>query len=279
MSALATEPRFEHVAELCGDVRCELVRGRSALTVVANRPPLKLLTPRSSGVARRVVLSSYGGGLVAGDRVPVRVAVDDGAACILSTQSSSKVYRSDGRRCHQSLQATVGDDAMLAVLPDPISCYAGASYTQSQVFELSPTGNLVWLDWLTSGRWARQERWAFDHVASRTDIRVDGRMRLRETIDLSGDVGSAFRMGGFDCYAVLAIVGPRFSALAEHAVQTVDAAPLAPGFDLLAFASHIDGGAVIRIVGPRAQVVQERLREMPRPLSELLQDDPWARKW
>jgi hypothetical protein len=86
-------------------------------------------------------------------------------------------------------------------------------------------------------------------------------------------------MGRFDCYAVLAIIGPKLAALAEHAVRTVNASPLAQQFDLLASASQVEGGAVIRIIGPRAQVVQERLRELLKPLNELLQDDPWARKW
>lgn len=276
---LAAGPISGAETVLCGDVRCELVRGASALTRVECRSPLKLLTPRTSGIARRVVLSSYGGGLVAGDRVSVNVEVDAGAACMFSTQSASKVYRSDGRSSGQSLAASVGEDGLLVVLPDPLCCYAGASFAQSQTFDLAKSANLVWLDWMTSGRWARDERWQFSDLTSRTDITVDGRLRLRETIQLTGDIGSAFRMGRFDCYAVLAIIGPKLDRVVEHAAGAVNASPLAPAFNLLASVAHIDGGAVIRIVGPRAQIVQEHLRELLLPLNDLLQDDPWARKW
>lgn len=264
---------------LCGDIRCEVVRGSSVLTHVACRSPLKLLTPRTRGRARRVVLSSFGGGLVAGDQVPVRVEVGPGAACVLSTQSSSKVYRSDGRPTGQSLEVTVADDGLLVVLPDPLCCYAGAAYAQAQSFDLTGRANLVWLDWITSGRWARSERWAFTHLSSRTDLHIDGRLALRETIELASDAGVAFCMGRFDCYAVLTIAGPMLEGLADHAASLVQGWPLAPEMDVLAAGSRIEGGVVIRIMGPRAEIVQDRLRELLRPLGELLGDDPWARKW
>ena len=65
----------------------------------------------------------FGGGLVGGDDIQLRADVTAGARALLTTQASTKVYRSE-RRSRQSLTATVGANALLAVVPDPIVCFA-----------------------------------------------------------------------------------------------------------------------------------------------------------
>src|SRR5262245_13535398 len=68
--------------------------------------PLKLLMPRNHGHAAWVYTSTYGGGLVDGDDIALRVDVDAGATLFLSTQASTKVYRSP-RGTRTSLSARV----------------------------------------------------------------------------------------------------------------------------------------------------------------------------
>lgn len=265
----------------CGDIDCRLVGNRSTLVRCYSRAPLKLLTPSPIGDAAHVVMSSFGGGLVSGDDVPISVSIDRGASCVLSTQSAGKAYRSDGRPTSQSLVATVADDAFLAVLPDPLCCFAGARFVQRQSFDLEATANLVWLDAITSGRWARGERWQFDSLDARCDVRVGGRLVLREAMRLDGDLTSPFRVGAFDTYAVLAIVGPRVAAVAEFARQrvaelTVDRHHTMP----LASCSKLDEhGVILRVLGAAAQSVQQFLRPIVAQLADVIGADPWARKW
>ena len=66
----------------------------SLVTRAYAESPLKWLTPRAGGDAAWVFASSYGGGLVGGDRLAIDVRVDAGAGALLSTQASTKVYRS-----------------------------------------------------------------------------------------------------------------------------------------------------------------------------------------
>eukprot|EP00959_Pyramimonas_sp_CCMP1952_P170881 3570832-Pyramimonas_sp.AAC.1 len=67
---------------------CEAVRARGAY-------PLKLLIPRGAafGPACWAYVVTYGGGLCGGDRAGLRVDVRHGAACVLATQASTKVYK------------------------------------------------------------------------------------------------------------------------------------------------------------------------------------------
>src|SRR5260370_8394377 len=56
--------------------------------------PLKLLNPQNHSAAAWVYLASYGGGLVGGDALRIDIDVERGAAAVISTQPSTKVYPS-----------------------------------------------------------------------------------------------------------------------------------------------------------------------------------------
>ena len=267
---------------LHGDVVCERVGSRSVLTRVRSTNPLKLLTPRTNGDAAQVVLSSYGGGLLGGDHVEVRLDVRPGATLAVTTQSAGKVYRTEDRPAEQVISATVADGATLAVLPDPLCAFADARFRQQQTFDLAADANLIWLDWITSGRHGRGERWRMRDVESRATVRVAGRAVLRETLALDGGhdaIASPLRLGRFNAYAVLAFVGPRLAAMAERAQAVLDALPLDAQPVLLAAASVMTGGRVIRVLGPDAQTVGRLLVELLSPLADVIGHDPWARKW
>ena len=97
------------------------VRGRTRLVACKNIQPLKMLQPGSPGHACHVVLSSYGGGLVAGDVIRLRVAARAGARLFLSTQASTRVFRSiDGAVAEQHTVGELAENALAVVFPDPV---------------------------------------------------------------------------------------------------------------------------------------------------------------
>ena len=136
----------------------QMVFGESAVTSSFATSPMKLLTPRSRGQSVWACTSSFGGGMVAGDRTRLEVTVDAGARCFLSTQASTKIYRNPAQLpCSHELTATVGDDALLILAPDPVQCFAESRYDQRQSFKLSASANLALVDWMSAGRTARGE--------------------------------------------------------------------------------------------------------------------------
>jgi len=122
--------------------------------------------------AAHCAIGGYGGGLLGGDVVELEVEVEAGAALLLTTQASTKVYRTkrDGIAATQSLNATVDDGGLLVLAPDPVVPYESAAYEQRQRFMLSPAASLVAVDWVGAGRVSRGERWAFSHFASRNEV-------------------------------------------------------------------------------------------------------------
>lgn len=67
-------------------------------------------------------------------------------------------------------QAKVGSNALLAIIPDPVTCFSTARYAQKQVFKVHYDSNLVIVDWVTSGRHESGEEWDFDLYKSTNHI-------------------------------------------------------------------------------------------------------------
>lgn len=153
------------------------VRGRSVLTRSRSMQPLKLLNPRTGGGSCHVVLSSYGGGLLAGDVVRLRLVVRPEARLLLGTQTNTRVYRSaSGATAEQHLDASLEAGALAAVLPDPLVLQATARFRQRQHWHLRPEAVLLLADWLHSGRMDSGERFEFTAYESEVRISVDGRL-------------------------------------------------------------------------------------------------------
>src|SRR5436853_599048 len=89
--------------------------------------PLRLLTPQNHGHAAWAYTSSLGGGFVDGDEVRLDVRVRPGAAALLATQGATRVYRSP-RGCSSETRAEVEGGWLLALIPDPTVCFAGARF-------------------------------------------------------------------------------------------------------------------------------------------------------
>lgn len=256
----------------------------STVTRAYAESPLKWLTPGNRGGAAWLFAASYGGGLVGGDHLAIDVAVEAGASALLSTQASTKVYRSAaGASTH--LTARVDAGALLVSLPDPVVCFASSDYRQTQTFTLDPSAGLVALDWMTSGRRGSGERWAFDAYASTTALHAGGRLVLHDAVRLSaGDGALAPRAGRIDVLATVVVAGARLATDAADAIATVAAMPVQRRGAVLVSAAPLPGpasvpGCVVRVAGAQLEDVRGVLRGLLDFVPELLGDDPWARKW
>jgi urease accessory protein len=259
------------------------VEGRSVVTRAAATNPLKLLVPRLRGPAAWAYTSTFGGGLVSGDAIDLKVRVGPGATCAIGTQASTKVYRSlTALPSRQSLHATVDEDATLLVLPDPLTCFAAARYEQSMQFSCSPDATLVLVDWLTSGRRARGECWALARYRSRIDVAVGGNPVLADALLLDpadGPLGGPYRLGRFHCLALVVLLGKRADAAAASIERTINNQPIKRDSHLIEAASPLRGGVMLRVLGTSTELIARSLKHRLGFARELTGEDPWQRKW
>lgn len=278
-------PRDERTSTASGQaaLAVSLVHGFSTATTAWARTPLKLLTPCARGESVWAYTSSFGGGMVAGDRTRLDVSVEAGARCFLGTQASTKIYRNPARLpCSHELNAQVGEDALLILAPDPVQCFAESTYEQRQRFDLHATANLLLIDWLSAGRTARGERWSFQRYFSRNEVVRDGQPLLVDAMLLDaadGALDGKFRGGRFNCFATVALLGPMFAAHAKEILECVATQPVTLRADLVCAASPLREGVLLRFAGISVEEVGRAIHARIGFVRDLLKDDPWARKW
>lgn len=260
-----------------------LVAGLSAVTSAFAASPMKLLTPVARGPSVWACTSSFGGGLVAGDQTRLELRVGENTRCFLGTQASTKIYRNAGlRACSHVTQATLEENSRLVFAPDPVQPFTDSSYAQRQEFRLAAGAGLALVDWFSSGRVARGERWAFNRFQSRNEVFLSGERIFLDAISLDaadGLLASPQVTGRFNCFALLLLLGEPMRQAAAQLLAEGATRPVSRGAKFLASASPLPHGAVLRLAGEELEAVG---RELHRQLSftcDFLGDDPWARKW
>ncbi|KAK4679330.1 hypothetical protein QC764_203230 [Podospora pseudoanserina] len=169
-----------------------LPEGISGLETFTYQYPLKLISPSrpSEDESVLVFLLSYGGGLVAGDKVNLKVDVRAKAKLTIVTQGHTKVFTSTSPDIvtRQDMHAHIASEGALCLLPDPVQPFAGSVYEQTQIFRLEEDASICLLDWVTRGRTARGENWSFVRWVGRNEIwtipaaQEDGKTDSRERL-------------------------------------------------------------------------------------------------
>ncbi|KAI8591582.1 UreD-domain-containing protein [Geranomyces variabilis] len=265
-----------------GHISCVFRNPRTILTQLAFAYPLRLLAPRAHSRSAAAYALTFGGGLLSGDRITLNVSLAPHTSLALLTQGSTKVFprKTAGETgvSAQTLVATVAASALLALLPDPTTLFAGAAYVQNQTVRCDSGASLCLLDWYTAGRASRGERWEFESYETVNEVWVDSVCVVRDAWLLEDDRRKrtyAERMGAYECFANVILLGPRL----ERAAQSVAAASTttstaknvpasaspAAAKDLIWSASPIpncEGGIVVRAASLDTQAMRRFLAEV-----------------
>lgn len=261
-----------------GRLAVRLVDGASAVTTAVATDPLKLLVSTPRGPCAWAFTTTYGGGLLAGDRVALEVAVEAGARLYLGTQASTKIYRSEGAEARQQLTVHVAAGAMLVALPDPVTPFAAARFTQTQRIACAADADLVWLDGVTCGRAARDERWDFTSYVSTLHVDVAGRPVVRDALRLTAGIRPVrARLADSAALITLVIGGPGFSGLCAQVLAAVAAQPLERQPRLTASALGT-WGVLLRGAAVEREALDRTVRSLLQGVCPRLGDDPWQRR-
>jgi urease accessory protein len=193
------------------------VRGQSRLVASRSLQPLKIINPAApAGPACHAVLASYGGGLLAGDSLRLRVRCEAGSRLLLSTQANTRIFKSiDGRPAEQLTEGHVAENALAVVLPDPLVPQADSRYYQAQHWHLAGSATLLLADWYHAGRTDVGEKFAFTTFATELRVSVAGRLTLLDRFALRPAEHLATSQATF---------GPYHTALSFYLVGPPDSA-------------------------------------------------------
>ncbi|EPX74834.1 urease accessory protein UreD [Schizosaccharomyces octosporus yFS286] len=212
-----------------GEFRVECINNAHYVTHMFCKYPLKLLSVNTKLDFAILYILSYGGGLVSGDQVALKIDVGKDATLCIQTQGSTKVYKETrvGKVTRQQMDVHIASNATCLLLQDPVQPFGLSNYMQTQNFTLEDsTSSLALLDWTLQGRSHMGERWSMKSYISKNIVKrgVEDKSKisvlLRDTLQLINEpslhIGSkADRMNNFECVGSLYLVGPKFEAMKE----------------------------------------------------------------
>ncbi|KAJ4702639.1 urease accessory protein D [Melia azedarach] len=212
-----------------GKLVVEKVGGKSTVTRCFSKYPLKFIIPNKVGSSETdavwIYTLTYGGGIVSGDSISSELSIGDGCTAVLTTQASTKVYKALGSKCsEQILEARIGSDALLAVIPDPVTCFSTARYSQKQIFRVVSDSSLVVVDWITSGRHESGEKWDFELYKSTNHIFLEGDQPLfLDTVLLEqGSISKITEhMRDYQVVAMVILLGPKLKQIQIQVQENV----------------------------------------------------------
>ena len=268
-----------HVGPGLGQLTARHADGQTSITTAAAGDPLKLLVTRPRGPAAWVFATTYGGGLLAGDRTRLDLDLGADTRVFMGSQASTKVYKSeDLRQAEVTVTGRVGPGALLAWLPDPVVPFAASRLDQSLHLDLAADADAVVLDALTAGRLAREERWDLTRARSRLAIDRAGKPLLRDALDLRSS-HLRERLGTCGVLATLVLTGPRLAPLAAAIATEVQAAAAGPwDGGLLIGVAPRGQDLLLRLAAPAWPVAEVWLHRRLAPLASLLDGAPWLRR-
>ena len=168
------------------DLRCEVrADGVPFISHQSFRAPVHL--GKSHLDQGQLVLSIVNptAGFFDGDQLISNIHVAAGARLVLSTPSSSRVYRTRSGHAAVSCQKfQVDEDAALEWIPEPFIPHAGARFVQRTEIDLHPSGSLLFFDWIAPGRVAMGEIFAYQHLRWELDLHVGEKLVSRERHNL-----------------------------------------------------------------------------------------------
>lgn len=146
-----------------------------------------------------VHLHNVSGGVLAGDLLDLEIEVAAGATAQVTTTGATRLYRHrlGVADSEQRTSITIGENAILEYLPDPVIPYAGARHAQQTEIRLARKATLFCWEVLAPGRQASGEEFAFESLRIAIRIATAARPLLRENFILEPgrkEIGVAARM-------------------------------------------------------------------------------------
>jgi urease accessory protein len=238
-------------------VRFACAGGRTVRTEVAESGGFRARFPNTFNPSCEAVLINTGGGMTGGDALATSIAVEAGAAAVVTTQAAEKIYRSQGPATEVSTRLEVGAGAVLHWLPQEAILFGRAHLRRHLEAEIAPDATLIACESVYFGRAAMGE--ALDEAAlrDRWRIRRGGRLIFAEDVRLEGHVADILSRpaiaGGARAVATVLMVAPGALARLDAARAALANAVSECGV------SGFDGMLIARFLSPDAAALRADL--------------------
>ncbi|MDX6352353.1 MAG: urease accessory protein [Streptomyces sp.] len=154
-------------------------RGGTALPLLTGDGPLALRRTRSAGTEAHVTVVGAMSAPLGGDRLAIEAVVEPGAALRVGTAAATvSLPGRTGEQARYDVRLTVGDDAVLHWLPEPLIAAEGSDLRMTTTVELAPGARLVLREEQILGRSGEHP----GRLTTRLTVRLAGRPLLDQQL-------------------------------------------------------------------------------------------------
>lgn len=161
--------------------------GVSRLIGCRSIAPIRIINPRGRGSSCNVLLANYGGGMVDGDSVCLRVTCGAGTRLNVGSVGNLQIYRSAVKGCSQEVKGYLERDTLCVFNSDPVVLHSGSRFEQKHEWDMHPGSSLLLAECVIAGRLETGELFAFDEYVSEFTVVWDGRLSIAERFEFRPD--------------------------------------------------------------------------------------------
>jgi urease accessory protein len=238
--------------------------GATRLAHLYERSPLRVLFPGGDIPTAAIVTTS--GGLVAGDRIDIRVTIASDAAAHVTASAAEKIYRSTGATTVVDQRLDVAARASLEFLPPETILFDAARLRRMTTVELAPDARFLGGGVIVFGRRARGEGFTRGLLRDVWEARRGGRLVWGDALHVDGDVTAVMEdpacFDGAAACATLILAAPEAARLVERAREVQGRSAVRAGV------TFVNGLLVARFLGPDAMVLRRAYADLACHLRE-----------
>ena len=185
-----------------------------------HRAPLRLFQTQCGRERAEIFTSTYGGGILQGDRTHLKIDCGAHTTTVIRSQSNTQVYKNHIEKpSFQSVAGILQERSLLALVPEPVVLHREALFHQDQQWDLAEDASLVLLDWFQSGRSESGEQFQFREYRSDVTLTRAGETLLQERFlcrPREDSPHNPARFGSLDVIMTIYLIGPQVRELVRR---------------------------------------------------------------
>lgn len=161
-------------------------------------------------------LVGLGGGYVEGEKYRFEITLKDKARSIITTQSSTKVYKCEhNRETKQETKIILKDSSILEYITNSVILYKDAIYKQVNEIYMDDDSTLIYSDGITSG-WSKEgESFSYNKALLNTKVYLNNKIVLLDNLLVNpreDDVTGLGYFEGFKNFGTLLVINKNITS-------------------------------------------------------------------
>lgn len=148
-------------------------------------------------------LLNPGGGYLDGDNYRMDITLEEDAKLTLTTQSSTKVYKTPKQQAYQVATFNLKKNSYLEYLPDALIAYKDAKYFQETNIYMEEGSTLLYSEILTPGWSPDGDHFSYQMLRLKTNIYMEDELILYDHIKLQPEAQDMLGLGFMEGYTHL----------------------------------------------------------------------------